>query len=103
MNGITNTQTLFGRGVSSATEATATQGTEGAKTGRPGTTAPAAAVDTTAGKVQVSTAAGALLNSDGDVRMDKVASLQKAIHSGSYNVSSTDVADKLIGTMLGLH
>jgi len=35
-----------------------------------------------------------------DVRTDKVASLQSAIADGSYHVSSSDVADKLIGSML---
>jgi negative regulator of flagellin synthesis FlgM len=34
-----------------------------------------------------------------DVRADKVASLQQAIGSGSYNVSSFDVADKLLKSL----
>jgi flagellar biosynthesis anti-sigma factor FlgM len=36
-----------------------------------------------------------------DVRTDKVAALKAAIDSGSYNVPAADVADKLIGNMLG--
>ena len=36
-----------------------------------------------------------------DVRMDKVAKLQQAIASGSYSVSSSDVADKMIDSLLG--
>ena len=36
-----------------------------------------------------------------DVRTDKVEALQKAIADGSYSVSSSDVADKLIQTLLG--
>lgn len=36
-----------------------------------------------------------------DVRMDKVQSVQAAIISGSYNVSSTDVAQSMMGHMLG--
>lgn len=35
-----------------------------------------------------------------DVRSDKVASLQQAIAAGSYNVSSSDVAEKLIQSLL---
>ncbi|HMG02742.1 MAG TPA: flagellar biosynthesis anti-sigma factor FlgM [Edaphobacter sp.] len=38
---------------------------------------------------------------ESDVRTEKVAALQKAIASGSYSVSSSDVADKLMQTMLG--
>lgn len=36
-----------------------------------------------------------------DVRAEKVQSVQAAIASGSYNVSSTDVAQSLMGYMLG--
>jgi negative regulator of flagellin synthesis FlgM len=35
-----------------------------------------------------------------DVRSAKVASLQQAIASGSYNVPSSDVADKIIQSLL---
>jgi negative regulator of flagellin synthesis FlgM len=35
-----------------------------------------------------------------DVRTDKVAALQQAIASGSYNVASSDVADKMIQSLL---
>ena len=35
-----------------------------------------------------------------DVRSTKVASLQQAIASGSYNVPSSDVADKIIQSLL---
>ncbi len=35
-----------------------------------------------------------------DVRTDKVAALKAAIDAGSYQVSASDVADKLIHTML---
>ena len=35
-----------------------------------------------------------------DVRMDKVQALQQAIASGSYHVSSSEVAGKLIDSML---
>lgn len=36
-----------------------------------------------------------------DVRTGKVEALQQAIASGSYHVSSSDVADKLIQSLLG--
>jgi negative regulator of flagellin synthesis FlgM len=36
-----------------------------------------------------------------DVRSAKVEALQKAIAQGSYSVSSSDVADKLMQTLLG--
>jgi negative regulator of flagellin synthesis FlgM len=36
-----------------------------------------------------------------DVRSEKVASLQQAIDAGTYNVSSSDVADKIIQSLLG--
>ncbi len=38
--------------------------------------------------------------STSDVRQDKVASLQAAIASGSYNVSSSDVASKIVDSLL---
>jgi negative regulator of flagellin synthesis FlgM len=35
-----------------------------------------------------------------DVRLDKVAALQTAIASGSYSVSSSDVASKIVDSLL---
>ena len=49
-------------------------------------------------------AAGAVLakaTAGSDVRTEKVAALQAAIASGTYHVSASDVADKLIGSLLG--
>lgn len=40
-------------------------------------------------------------SSDSDVRMDKVAEVQKALADGSYQVPSSEVADKIINQMLG--
>jgi flagellar biosynthesis anti-sigma factor FlgM len=36
-----------------------------------------------------------------DIRSEKVASLQQAIAAGNYSVSSSDVADKIIESLLG--
>ncbi|MEO6806577.1 MAG: flagellar biosynthesis anti-sigma factor FlgM [Edaphobacter sp.] len=36
-----------------------------------------------------------------DIRSEKVGALQQAIATGSYNVSSSDVADKIIQSLLG--
>ena len=52
-----------------------------------------AKLSTTAGVV-----AQALLGSD--VRTDKVAALQQSIAAGTYSVSSSNVADKLMGALL---
>jgi negative regulator of flagellin synthesis FlgM len=38
--------------------------------------------------------------SDSDVRYERVSALQQAISSGTYNVSASDVADKLIQTLV---
>ncbi len=35
-----------------------------------------------------------------DVRMDKVAALQQAIAGGTYNVSASDVANKMVESLL---
>jgi negative regulator of flagellin synthesis FlgM len=54
-------------------------------------------------RTEVSTAAS-LANqamSVPDVRMDKVAAMQQVLADGTYQVSATDVADKLLGHMMG--
>ncbi|HWB32391.1 MAG TPA: flagellar biosynthesis anti-sigma factor FlgM [Acidobacteriaceae bacterium] len=38
--------------------------------------------------------------SQSDVRADKVAALQQAIAGGTYSISSSDVADKIINSLL---
>ena len=40
---------------------------------------------------------------DDGVRLDKVASIQAALASGTYNVSPSAVASRLIDSMLGSH
>jgi negative regulator of flagellin synthesis FlgM len=39
--------------------------------------------------------------SDSDVRTEKVAGIQAALAAGSYNVSSSAVASKLVDSMMG--
>jgi negative regulator of flagellin synthesis FlgM len=41
--------------------------------------------------------------STSDVRMDKVAAVQRALNEGTYKVSISDVAEKLIEHMKELH
>ena len=38
---------------------------------------------------------------DTEVRMDKVAAIQAALAAGTYNVSASDVASKVVDSMLG--
>ena len=52
-----------------------------------------------ADQASLSSAAQALDGSD--IRSTKVAALQQAIAAGSYSVSSSDVADKVIQSLLG--
>jgi flagellar biosynthesis anti-sigma factor FlgM len=56
------------------------------------------AADTT----QLSAAASEVAQStnNSDVRLDKVASIQSALQAGTYQVSASDVAQKLIGSLL---
>jgi len=51
-------------------------------------------------RVSGSASAMALASADSDVRTDKVAKLQAAIAAGTYKVSSSDVADSLMNSML---
>jgi len=51
----------------------------------------------------VSSTGDAMLQAMGtsDVRTDKVASLQSSIANGTYNISSSDIATRLLSSMLG--
>jgi negative regulator of flagellin synthesis FlgM len=53
-------------------------------------------------KADLSSASGLMAQAmeGSDTRSDKVAALQQAIAAGSYSVSSSDVADKLIQSLL---
>ncbi|MFZ0632948.1 MAG: flagellar biosynthesis anti-sigma factor FlgM [Acidobacteriaceae bacterium] len=65
----------------------------------PGATTSGSGVD----EATLSSAASAAAQAapDSDVRMDKVAQVQQALAAGTYNVSSSDVANRMIDTMLG--
>jgi negative regulator of flagellin synthesis FlgM len=58
------------------------------------------AVDRTSLSANAVLLAQALSGSGSDVRADKVAALQQSIAAGTYNVSSSDVADKVISALL---
>jgi negative regulator of flagellin synthesis FlgM len=102
MTGISDLSTLFGN--STRTAETSSEGLSVGSTGSNG----GASIGSdqsllSSDKSVVSSAGGAMLQAmnSSDVRADKVASLQAAIANGTYNVSSQDVAQKLIASMLG--
>ena len=99
-NGIGNTQNPF------AAETAATSGasqTERAASVSPLNSATSGVpLSSGADHTKLSGFGGALAQvlSTSDVRMDKVTALQQAIASGTYNVSASDVADKMIQSLL---
>lgn len=103
MTGIGSLQSLFGTNQTQQTNGVG----EGQAAGTTSGTSQTQQIDSALLKGQdlstVSSTAGALKQGlDGDdVRMDKVAQLKSAIDSGNYSVSSSDVADKLMQSMLG--
>jgi negative regulator of flagellin synthesis FlgM len=64
---------------------------------------PIAEIPLTADQTSVSSTAGLVAQAleGSDTRSAKVASLQQAISAGNYSVSSSDVADKIIQSLLG--
>lgn len=94
-NGIGNLQQTTG---TAATEAVKPVSSGAAKTG-----GAAQAVSQQHDHAELS-AAGSLISralNGSDVRMDKVQALKLAIAAGSYRVSSSDVADKIIHSIIG--
>jgi len=74
--------------------------TSGNKAADPGSQAP---VQEGTDQATLSSAASLAASAapDSDVRMDKVAAVQKALADGTYNVPASDVAGKMIDQMLG--
>ena len=81
------------------TSATETQQVTSGKAKESGT---AASRETQADEARLSSTGGLIAKAleGSDVRADKVAALQQAIASGTYNVSSSDVAGKMIQSLL---
>ena len=103
MTGITDLQTVFGSATKVPDQDGETVSVAGSAGASQSVTADAGNQLLVSGDQSVvSSTGGAMLQAMGtsDVRTDKVASLQAAIANGNYNVSSADVADKLIGSML---
>ena len=108
-NGISNLQQLFTQidpsGASAANAANAASRAGQAE--RSSQPAASAAGNASVDQTSLSSAAGlvgglaAQASQTSDVRMEKVTALQQAISSGTYNVSSSDVADKIIGSLSG--
>lgn len=103
LNGIGSPQQIF-----NATEAAALGNTSSAtKTEKSAALESAAAQDIMSSASafdRASLSANAVLMaqalSGSDVRTDRVAGLQQSIAAGTYNVSSSDVADKVISALL---
>jgi negative regulator of flagellin synthesis FlgM len=88
-------------GISSVQSTLATQPVNETKTPAPvKPSADEAASSAKSDKTSFSAAAKSV-SASSDVRLDKVASLQAAIANGTYSVSSGQVADKIITSLLG--
>lgn len=97
-NTIGNLQQIVSSLATSDTKSTQqTQATQNA-TGSPISSATTA---TKPDQANLSSAAGLIAQAldTSDVRTEKVAALQQAINSGTYNVSSSDVAGKMIDSL----
>jgi len=71
--------------------------------GKPSTSSGAVVPEAVAGDhAKLSVAAGYMASSasEPDVRMDKVASIQRALQAGAYQVPAEKVAEKVISSML---
>ncbi len=98
-NGIGNLQQVLSSITPAATQP-ATQAAESANAPKPHQTASARAEQHD--QTNLSSASGVIAHAleGSDVRTEKVAALQQAIASGSYNVSASDVAGKMVDSLL---
>lgn len=98
-NGIGNLQQVHGS-ITSATTQPATQAVETANAPKRHEASSARASQSD--QATLSSASGMIAHAleGSDVRADKVAALQQAIASGSYHVSSSQVAGKMIDSLL---
>jgi|GEM_PF-1976027 len=99
-NGINNLQQLFTQLNTPSTTQTGQVSGGAVTSGSKATTD--ALLSTTSDQTSFSTLGGlaAQASQGDDVRLDKVAALQSAINSGTYNVSSSNVADSIINSLL---
>jgi negative regulator of flagellin synthesis FlgM len=69
---------------------------------KPGSAAGPSALSSDSATVSSAGSQVSLTASDSEVRMDKVASIQSALASGTYNVPASAVASKMVDAMLGV-
>jgi negative regulator of flagellin synthesis FlgM len=102
-NGIGNSNNPFAAETSAANSTSAAAQTERtAPVSLSNSSTPGAPASAALDQTKLSGFGGALAQAltQSDVRMDRVAALQQAIANGTYNVSASDVADKIISSLL---
>ena len=100
-NGIGNTQNPFAAETAATSGVSQTERAASVSLSNPVTSG--VPLSSGADHTKLSEFGGALaqvLSTTSDVRMDKVTALQQAIVAGTYNVSASDVADKMIQSLL---
>lgn len=102
-NGIGSLQAIVNSIATGETRSTQqTNSAQGPSSATPSSTTAANSAATQSDQANLSSTGSVIaqaLNGD-DVRTEKVAALREAIASGTYNVSSSDVADKLIQSLV---
>jgi negative regulator of flagellin synthesis FlgM len=87
--------------VYSSQDVAATTGTTTTRSSQAAAASASLAAAFSGDQTRLSAAGSQISPADGsDVRADKVAALQTQIAAGTYNVSSSDVAEKVIGALL---